>query len=41
MDSITKELAIDIQKTINALPFAYQVELQDGKFIDNPHNSYI
>lgn len=39
--SITEELATDIQRAINALPPAYQVEPKDGELVDNPRNGYI
>ena len=39
--SITKELAIDIQRAINTLFSAHQIEPQDGKLVDNLHNGYI
>lgn len=39
--SITEELATDIQRAINALPSAHQVEPQDGKVVDNPRDGYI
>ena len=39
--SITEELATDIQRAINALPPAHQVEPQDGELVDNPRDGYI
>ncbi len=39
--SITEELATDIQRAINALLPAHQVEPQDGELVDNPRDGYI
>lgn len=36
-----EEVATDIQRVINALPPADQVEPQDGKLVDNPRDRYI
>ena len=39
--SMTDKVATDIQRTINALPPAHEVEPQDGEFVDNPRDGYI
>lgn len=39
--SMIKKVAIDIQRTINALLFVYQVESKDNKLIDNLYDNYI
>ena len=39
--SMTKEVSTDIQKAINALPHAHQVEPQDGELVENPRNKYV
>ena len=39
--SMTEEVATDIQRAINALPPAHQVEPQDGELVDNPRDGYI
>ena len=39
--SMNEEVSIEIQRAINALPHAHQVEPQDGELVDNPRNRYI
>lgn len=41
MHLITKKLAIDIQKEINAFFSAHQIVPQDGKLVNNLYNGYI
>lgn len=38
---MTEKVVTDIQRTINALLLAHQVETQDGDLVDNPSDSYI
>lgn len=41
MHFIIKDVAINIQRAINALFSIYQMETQNGKLVDNPYNDYI